>query len=161
MFELNSNFNLDTGFISKEIKSTLYIAPFFILIYTSAYFYSMKGFAIVFPLIVISIMLFYLIIGFVSQQRWLSKYNRIITSINFKKEYLQLKTAKILWKKAKIINLENTRIRFKKKNMYWWAKKGRNKTTYIFNIEGKDYYLIAEYFDEIDIIIEKLENCSV
>ena len=160
MFELNNNFNCDTGFVSKEIKYSLYILPFFVLIYTSAYLYSMNGFAIVFPLIVISIMLFYLIIGFVSQQKWLSKYNRIITRIDFNDDYLQLYTNKILWKKAKEITINNEETRFKEKYMYWWAKKGKDKTTYVFNFEGKEYYLIAEYFDDIDIIIEKLENCS-
>jgi len=156
MIKLNGKHKDDFFYILKEIRLFLYILPFYIIIYTSAYLYSMKSFAIIFPLIVVSIMLIYLTIGFVSQQNWLSKYNRIITRIEFKDDYLKLSTDKLLWKKAKTINIENAKIRFKKKSMYWWAKKGRDKTTYIFNFDDKEYYLIAEYFDKIDILIEKL-----
>ena len=103
-------------------------------------------------------MLFYSIIYTVSQQKWLNKYSRIITKIDCEEDSVVINTNRILWKKPKEIRIANNKFIFKKKNMYWWAKKGRNKTTYIFNIEGKEYYLVSDYFNDIDLVIEKLET---
>jgi len=147
----------DVRYIEKQVMLSLLLSPIWEIVYVIAMYHLIYDYSVIFFVLIIAVMLFYSIIYSVSQQKWLSKYSRIITRIEFKEAHLQINTQKILWKKAKTINIENTRIRFKKKIMFWWAKKGRDKTTYIFNIEGIEYYLIAEYFDEIDLIIEKLE----
>jgi len=103
-------------------------------------------------------MLFYSLILTISQQKWLNKYNKIIQEIEIEEDSIFLRTSKILWKKEKEFQIKYSDIKFKRKNMYWWAKKGRNKETLIFDIQGNKYYLISEYFDDIDVLIDRLEK---
>ena len=155
-----TKYNSDVRYIAKQVKLSLLLSPIWEIIYVIAMYYSIYNHSIIFFTLMIVVMLFYSVIFTVSQQKWLNKYNRIVTNINVKDNYLQLITGKILWKKAKIISLENPKISIKKKSMYWWAKKRSDKTTYIINIEDKEYYFVAEYFHDIEIIIEKLKYLS-
>ena len=150
-----SNYSKDVKYVAQQVIYLLLGIPILVIFWLFIAIMIMSS--IYFAIIVALILGFYAIIFVSSQQKWLNKYNRIITSIDFNNDYIKVKTGKILWKKAKTINIENSKIRFKKKSMYWWAKKGRDKITCIFNVEGKEYYLIAEYFDDIDKVIEKLE----
>jgi len=150
-----SNYSKDVKYVAQQVIYLLLGIPILVIFWLFIAIMIMSS--IYFAIIVALILGFYAIIFVSSQQKWLNKYNRIITSIDFNNDYIKVKTGKILWKKAKTINIENTKIKFKKKSMYWWAKKGKDKTTYIFNVEGKEYYLIAEYFNDIDKVIEKLE----
>ncbi len=148
----------DTKYIAKEIKWTMILSPFWQIGIVTAMYYTIYQHSIIFAALIILVQLFYSIIFTVSQQKWLNKYSRIITKIVFNEDVVGLYTNRILWKKPKEIRVTNNKLILKKKNMYWWAKKGRNRTTYIFYIEGKEYYLISEYYDDIDLVIEKLET---
>ena len=159
--EINIDFarlEFDTKYIAKQIKMSMILSPIWEIGLTIAMYYTIYQHSIVFFALVISVMLFYSIIFTISQQKWLNKYSRIITKINFKENSVVLNTTSILWKKSKEIKVANNKLIFKNKNMYWWAKKGRDRTTYIFNIEGKEYYLVSEYYDNINLVIEKFET---
>jgi hypothetical protein len=158
MIFIYHNYSKDVKYVAQQVIYLLLGIPILVIFWLFIAIMIMSS--IYFAIIVALILGFYAIIFVSSQQKWLNKYNRIITSIDFNNDYIKVNTGKILWKKAKTINIENTKIKFKKKSMYWWAKKGKDKTTYIFNVEGKEYYLIAEYFNDIDKVIEKLETIA-
>jgi len=157
MIVSNNKIKHDSEYISKEIRSIIYILPVYILLLFVTFYYSMKGDSIGIIIFFITFSLLIIAVGIISQQRWLNKYSRVITKINFNNDYLKLYTNNILWKESKELKIANSELTFKKKDMYWWAKKRRKKSTYIFNVEGKEYYLVEEYFDGINKFIENLE----
>jgi len=157
MIVSNTKIKHDSEYISKEIRSIIYILPVYIILLFVAFYYSMRGDGIGIIIFFITFSVLILAVGISSQQKWLNKYSRVIAKINFNNDYIELYTNSILWKDSKELKIANSELAFKKKDMYWWAKKRRKKSTYIFNVEGKEYYLVEEYFDGINELIENLE----
>ncbi len=151
---INRKYTIDTNYIARQVVYVLLAIPVMVSFWFYEAIFIMKS--IYFSIVVAFIIGYYAIIYVISQQKWLNKYSRIITEIDFNEDYIQLHTSKILWKKVKEINVRKEELKFLKKNMYWWAKTRRERTTYVIEIEGAEYYLIAEYFDNIDDIIQQL-----
>lgn len=156
MDKANKILEIDRDYIKKQVIYLIIGTPFFILFWIFDAVFGIKSVYFLFTIIII--LGFYIIIFTISQQKWLNKYNKIIQEIEIEEDSIFLRTSKILWKKEKEFQIKFSDIKYKRKNMYWWAKKGRNKETLIFNIQGNEYYLISEYFDDIDVLIDRLEK---
>ena len=152
----NNYYQSDKQYISRQIIIYLLGMPIFILFWILDAIYIIKSIYFLIPILLI--LSYYSLFGFFSQQKWFKKYSRIIYEIDVEQELIHFTTTKILWKKAQSMKIEYKDVKLKKIFMYWWAKKGIEKTTYILIAEGKEYYLISDYFDEIDEIVQKIES---
>jgi len=114
----SNNFLLDKNYISKQITLSLILSPIIEVIYISvAYIFILKN-SLFFFILLVLVAAYYSIIYTVSQQRWLNKYSRVIASIDFGENQIEIRTTKILWKKEQNITVKLSEIKLKSGYMH-------------------------------------------
>jgi hypothetical protein len=153
-YNRNILFDIDTKYIKIQLIFGASLIPFFSLLWLADAFFVIKS---IYFLTIVVVMLGYIFSVIIfSKRRWLKRYSKVIDSITFYDSNINVTTARLFWIREKLIKIDFADIDIIKKNMHWWAKKSKNKETYVLKYNKEEYYLISDYFAEIEEIIKKI-----
>ncbi len=157
MFLVNDKGNLRNKFVKKEALKMLLGGAITIMILLSLSYVSMSKWPTFFfatsPIILLIGIIGYIIAPIIM----LKRHNRTIEEISFEENKIVFKVFSALWLKSKKIELIRGNFEIIESSFIWYGK-GKKKGVIIRLRNYEEYYLVSDYFDEYELIINSLNR---
>lgn len=155
MFEINGNGVLRDTFVRKKGLKLLIFGPLLVIIYLILIEISLSKWLFFFYFI--SPLVFIIIVwAFIAPHiRILFLHNKTIMKIRFENERIVFRVFKALWLKSKEYNLNRCKLKITASKLTLYGEDV--KEGFIFRYNGKEFFLVSDYFNESEQIKKFIE----
>lgn len=148
-----------SNFVIKNAIQIFVSVPISFIALTVLVYFSLSGKSMLYFYLTAIYILALFIFSVYSTIRMIKRQNSTISAIEIQDNSVIFNLDKILWLKQKEIKSNIAEMDCKKKIFNWYGKKTIKEGLRIL-INGKEFYLVKDYFDEYDSIIKGIEDFS-